>query len=45
MILPAQKIRQVMPVVFMRLEEPTETPYSGKYQNQEASPQAARSEK
>ena len=32
-------------IVFMRLEEPTEMPYSGKYQNQEAGPQAARSEK
>ena len=32
-------------IVFMRLEEPTEKPYSGKYQNQEAGPQAARIEK
>lgn len=28
-------------IVFMRLEEPTETPYSGKYQNQKAGPQPA----
>jgi len=31
-------------IVFMRLEEPTESPYTGKYQNQEAGPQAARNE-
>lgn len=29
-------------VVFMRLDEPTEIPYSGKYQDQEAGPQEAR---
>lgn len=29
-------------IVFMRLEEPTEQPYNGKYQNQERGPQAAR---
>lgn len=29
-------------VVFMRLEAPTEQPYEGRYQNQEAGPQAAR---
>jgi dCTP deaminase len=26
-------------IVFMRLEEPTEQPYSGKYQNQAMGPQ------
>lgn len=31
-------------VVFEWLDEPTEAPYSGKYQNQEAGPQAARDE-
>lgn len=29
-------------IVFMRLEEPTEQPYEGKYQDQEAGPQEAR---
>jgi dCTP deaminase len=28
-------------IVFMRLEEPTENPYSGKYQDQKAGPQPA----
>jgi dCTP deaminase len=31
-------------VVFHWLDEPTDTPYTGKYQNQEAGPQAARYE-
>lgn len=29
-------------IVFHRLAEPTDTPYAGKYQNQEAGPQSAR---
>lgn len=29
-------------IVFMRLEEPTEQPYDGKYQDQEEGPQGAR---
>ena len=32
-------------IVFMNLSEPTENPYNGKYQNQEAGPQIARDEK
>lgn len=32
-------------IIFNRLEEPAENPYSGKYQNQEAGPQKARFEK
>ena len=28
-------------IIFMRLEEPTETPYTGKYQNQRRGPQEA----
>lgn len=28
-------------IIFMRLEEPTENPYSGKYQNQKRGPQVA----
>lgn len=28
-------------IIFMRLEEPTETPYTGKYQNQKRGPQEA----
>ena len=31
-------------IVFMRLTEPTESPYSGKYQNQESGPQPWRRE-
>ena len=31
-------------IVFMRLDEPTESPYTGKYQDQEAGAQAARTE-
>lgn len=31
-------------IVFMRLTEPTESPYQGKYQNQEAGPQTWRKE-
>lgn len=31
-------------IIFERLEEPTDTPYVGKYQNQEAGPQYARKE-
>jgi dCTP deaminase len=31
-------------IVFHELDAPTERPYSGKYQNQEAGPQAARFE-
>jgi dCTP deaminase len=31
-------------IVFMRLTEPTEQPYSGKYQNQESGPQSWRHE-
>lgn len=31
-------------ILFERLDEPTEQPYSGKYQNQEAGPQVARFE-
>jgi dCTP deaminase len=31
-------------IVFMRLSEPTEQPYKGKYQNQEAGPQGWRKE-
>lgn len=31
-------------IVFMRLEEPTERPYTGKYQDQERGPQPARQE-
>jgi dCTP deaminase len=31
-------------IIFMRLEEPTEKPYTGKYQNQERGPQGARDE-
>jgi dCTP deaminase len=37
MILPAQ-------IIFMRMEEPTERPYTGKYQDQARGPQAARNE-
>lgn len=32
-------------IVFHRLEAPTEQPYAGKYQNQEAGPQPAREER
>ena len=32
-------------IVFMRLEQPTETPYTGKYQNQKRGPQEARDER
>lgn len=32
-------------IVFMRMEEPTERPYEGKYQDQERGPQAARRDK
>jgi dCTP deaminase len=28
-------------IIFMRMEEPTEKPYSGKYQNQKRGPQEA----
>lgn len=41
------KLRRGMPIaqiIFHRLEEPTESGYSGKYQNQEAGPQPARDE-
>ena len=31
-------------IIFMRTEEPTEKPYTGKYQNQERGPQEARDE-
>lgn len=31
-------------IIFMRLEEPTEKPYTGKYQNQQRGPQGARDE-
>lgn len=31
-------------IIFMRMEEPTEKPYSGKYQNQKRGPQVARDE-
>jgi len=42
-----QRIRKGDPIaqiVFVRLSEPTENPYSGKYQNQERGPQRARLE-
>ena len=45
MLLQIEAGDPIAQIVFMRLEEPTESPYSGKYQNQEAGPQAARSEK
>jgi dCTP deaminase len=32
-------------IIFMRMEEPAEKPYSGKYQNQAAGPQGARDER
>lgn len=32
-------------IIFMRLEEPTEKPYTGKYQNQKRGPQVARDER
>ena len=38
---PGDPIAQI---IFMRLEEPTEKPYTGKYQNQECGPQEARDE-
>jgi len=31
-------------IIFMRMEEPTERPYTGKYQNQQRGPQVARDE-
>ena len=31
-------------IIFMRMEEPTERPYTGKYQDQARGPQAARNE-
>jgi dCTP deaminase len=31
-------------IIFMRLEEPTEKPYTGKYQNQKRGPQVAKNE-
>lgn len=40
-ILSGDPIAQIL---FERLDAPTESPYSGKYQNQEAGPQAARFE-
>jgi dCTP deaminase len=32
-------------IIFMRMEEPAENPYAGKYQNQAAGPQGARDER
>lgn len=32
-------------IIFMRMEEPTEKPYTGKYQNQKRGPQVARDER
>jgi dCTP deaminase len=39
---PGDPIAQI---IFMRLEEPTEKPYTGKYQNQERGPQVSRDER
>ena len=42
LIMPGFPIAQI---IFMRMEEPTEKPYTGKYQNQAAGPQEARDER
>ena len=40
-----EKGSPIAQIVFMRLTEPTEKPYDGKYQNQEAGPQPWREER